>query len=149
PERRSSGEDLREWDNRHVWHPFAPMQAYRTEETPIIESAEGFELIDIHQRRYLDGISSLWCNIHGHRVPQIDAASRGQLDKVSHSTLLGLSTTPSIELARRLVELAPPGLEHVFYSDSGSTAVEVALKMAFQYHRQKGERPEQRNLFAT
>lgn len=140
---------LRSLDNSHVWHPFAPMQAFREEGAPIIECGEGFHLIDVEGRRYLDGISSLWCNVHGHRVPEIDAAVRQQLDKVAHTTLLGLSSVPSIELAARLVELAPSGLTKVFYSDSGSTAVEAALKIAYQYHRQKPSGPENRDLFAT
>jgi len=145
-----SAQQLRDWDNQHVWHPFAPMQAYRDEAAPIIESAEGFELIDVEGRRYLDGISSLWCNVHGHRVPEIDEAVRRQLDRVSHTTLLGLSSPPSIELAARLVEVVPNGLNHVFYSDCGSTAVEAALKIAFQYHKQKGQSTKApRNLFAT
>jgi len=129
-------EQIRYWDNAHVWHPFTPMQAHVSEHVPIIESADRFHLIDVEGNRYLDGISSLWCNVHGHRVPDIDAAVREQLDRVAHTTLLGLSSPPSIELARKLVEKTPPGLNHVFYSDSGSTAVEVALKIAFQYHRQ-------------
>jgi adenosylmethionine---8-amino-7-oxononanoate aminotransferase len=128
---------LREWDNQFVWHPFTPMLAYRDEGAPIIESADGFFLIDVEGRRYLDGISSLWCNVHGHRVPEIDRAIREQLDRVSHTTLLGLSSVPSIELARALVARAPRGLTKVFYSDSGATAVEVALKIAYQYHAQK------------
>jgi adenosylmethionine---8-amino-7-oxononanoate aminotransferase len=140
---------LRGWDHDHVWHPFTQMQAYRTEDAPIIESAEGFHLTDVVGRRYLDGISSLWCNVHGHRVPEIDAAIRDQLDKVGHSTLLGLSSRVSIELARELAKLAQPGLTKVFYSDSGATAVEVALKMAWQYQRQKLMMPTERKLFAT
>jgi adenosylmethionine-8-amino-7-oxononanoate aminotransferase len=84
-------------------------------------------------------VSSLWCNVHGHRHPRIDAALREQLESVAHSTMLGLSHRPGIELAQRLVEIAPPGLERVFYSDSGSTATEIALKMAFQLWRQNGE----------
>jgi adenosylmethionine---8-amino-7-oxononanoate aminotransferase len=140
---------LRGWDHDHVWHPFTAMQAYRTEDAPIIESAEGFFLTDVMGRRFLDGISSLWCNVHGHRVPEIDAAIRAQLDRVSHSTLLGLSSVNSIELARELAKLAPPGLTKVFYSDSGATAVEVALKMAWQYHCQKPLMPGERKLFAT
>jgi adenosylmethionine-8-amino-7-oxononanoate aminotransferase len=140
---------LRGWDQDHVWHPFTPMQAYRGENAPIIESAEGFHLIDVQGRRFLDGISSLWCNVHGHRVPEIDAAIREQLDKVGHSTLLGLSNRPSIELARKLASLAPPGLSRVFYSDSGATAVEAALKIAYQYHRQKPLGPQERTLFLT
>jgi adenosylmethionine-8-amino-7-oxononanoate aminotransferase len=125
------------------------MQAYRDEDAPIIENAEGFHLVDVDGRRYLDGISSLWCNVHGHRVPEIDAAVRAQLDRVAHTTLLGLSSAPSIELARRLVEIVPAGLKHVFYSDDGATAVEAALKIACQYHRQKPGGPEERDLFAS
>ena len=89
-------------------------------------------------RRYLDGVSSLWCNVHGHRHPEIDAAIREQLDHVAHSTMLGLSHPGAADLAARLVEIAPAGLNRVFYSDSGSTAVEVALKMAFQYWQHRG-----------
>ncbi len=131
-----SREQLERWDRDHVWHPFTPMQAYAAERPLIIDRAEGCFLIDLDGRRYLDGVSSLWCNVHGHRVPAIDAAVRAQLDAVAHSTLLGVSNVPAIRLARRLVELAPPGLNHVFFSDDGATAVEVALKMAFQYWRQ-------------
>ena len=104
----------------------------------IVERAEGTDLIDTHGRRYIDGISSLWCNVHGHRHPAIDSAVRAQLDNVAHSTMLGLSHPLAILLARRLVEIAPAGLSRVFYSDSGSTAAEIALKMAFQYWRQQG-----------
>ncbi len=94
--------------------------------------------IDINGARYLDGISSLWVNLHGHRKKTIDDAIRAQLDRVAHSTLLGLANVPSIELAERLIRVAPPGLRRVFYSDSGSTAVEIALKMAFQYQQLRG-----------
>lgn len=138
--------ELRSWDNEHLWHPFTPMTAHRREETPIIVEADGFDLIDAEGSRYLDGISSLWCNVHGHRVPQIDAAVRQQLDRVAHSTLLGLSSDVATELARRLVEITPEGLNKVFYSDSGATAVEVALKLAYQFHQQKPT-PEQRDTF--
>lgn len=138
---------LRQWDNEHVWHPFAPMSAFREESAPIIQRAEGFYLYDTEGRRYLDGISSLWCNVHGHRVPEIDRAIRDQLDNVAHTTLLGLSNMPSIELARELVERSPGGLNKVFYSDSGATAVEAALKIAYQYHRQKPSPEPQRDLF--
>src|SRR5437868_9425358 len=103
----------------------------------VIERAEGCTLYDLDGRAYLDGVSSLWCNIHGHRHPRIDAAIRAQLDCVAHVTNLGSSNPTTIELAKRLVEIAPPGLEHVFFSDDGATAVEVALKMAFQYWRQR------------
>jgi len=138
---------LRSDDVRHVWHPFTPMQAYAEENAPVIVSADGFDLVDESGARYLDGVSSLWCNVHGHRVPEIDQAIADQINRVSHSTLLGLGSEPSIELARRLVEVTPDGLEHVFYSDSGSTSVEAALKIAFQYHQQRGDDGQGRNLF--
>ena len=137
---------LRDLDNAHVWHPFCQMREFIADDAPIIASAEGFELIDTNGRRFLDGVSSLWCNVHGHRVPEIDHAIRDQLDRVSHSTLLGLSNVPSIELAANLVGRAPTGLTRVFFSDDGATAVEVALKMAYQFHRQKPH-PEPRDLF--
>lgn len=145
----STPDQLRAWDNTHVWHPFTAMQAYEAENAPIISDSDGFDLIDVEGNRYLDGISSLWCNVHGHRVPEMDAAVRAQLDRVSHTTLLGLSSQPSIELARKIVERTPAGLNKVFYSDSGSTAVEAALKIAFQYHRQKPNKETQRTIFAT
>lgn len=128
---------LRQWDTEHVWHPFTPMQAYWDEQAPIIEAGDGFFLIDTVGNRYLDGVSSLWCNVHGHRVPEIDDAVRQQLDRIAHSTLLGLGNVPSIELAHELVRRTPDGLNKVFYSDSGATAVEVALKIAWQYQRQR------------
>ncbi|MEX2195406.1 MAG: adenosylmethionine--8-amino-7-oxononanoate transaminase [Thermoleophilaceae bacterium] len=133
---------LRDDDHRHLWHPFTQQQGWVEEEPLVVERAEGTDLIDAEGRRYIDGVSSLWCNVHGHRHPKIDAAVREQLDRVAHSTMLGLSHGPGIELARRLVELAPEGLSRVFYSDSGSTACEIALKMAFQYWRQQGEARE-------
>jgi adenosylmethionine---8-amino-7-oxononanoate aminotransferase len=105
----------------------------------VVERAEGTDLIDVDGRRYIDGVSSLWCNVHGHHHPRIDAAVRAQLDRVGHSTMLGLTHRPAIELAARLVELAPPRLTRVFYSDSGSAAAEIALKMAFQFWKQRGE----------
>ena len=96
----------------------------------IIERAEGTDLIDTEGRRYIDGVSSLWCNVHGHRHPAIDAAVRDQLDRVAHSTMLGLTHPAAIRLARRLVDIAPTGLTRCFYSDSGSTATEIALKLS-------------------
>jgi adenosylmethionine---8-amino-7-oxononanoate aminotransferase len=127
-------------DHRYIWHPFTQQQGWVEEEPVIIESAEGTTLTDTEGRRYIDGVSSLWCNVHGHRHPKIDAAIEEQLGRVAHSTMLGLSHKPAIELAKRLIEIAPPGLSRVFYSDSGSTATEIALKIAFQYWAQNGER---------
>jgi adenosylmethionine-8-amino-7-oxononanoate aminotransferase len=126
-------------DHRYIWHPFTQQQGWVEEEPVIIESARGTTLTDAEGREYIDGVSSLWCNVHGHQHPKIDAAVQAQLGKVSHSTMLGLSHRPAIELARRLVEIAPPGLTRVFYSDSGSTATEIALKIAFQYWAQNGQ----------
>jgi adenosylmethionine-8-amino-7-oxononanoate aminotransferase len=132
--------DLQSADRAHLWHPFTQQRGWGQEEQLIVERAEGTNLIDVDGNRYIDGVSSLWCNVHGHGHPRIDAAVREQLDRVAHSTMLGLSHPPAIDLARRLVEIAPPGLTRVFYSDSGSTAAEIALKMAFQYWHQRGQR---------
>ncbi|MEZ6062560.1 MAG: adenosylmethionine--8-amino-7-oxononanoate transaminase [Planctomycetaceae bacterium] len=142
-----SVETLRAWDDACVWHPFTPMSAYVEESAPLITDADGFELIDADGRRYLDGISSLWCNVHGHRVPAIDNALRRQLDRVAHTTLLGLSSESSIRLAKELVNRTPESLTRVFFSDSGATSVEVALKLAYQFHRQKPGGPEDRDTF--
>jgi adenosylmethionine-8-amino-7-oxononanoate aminotransferase len=137
--------DLVSADRAHLWHPFTQQRGWCAEEPVVVERAEGTHLVDSEGRRYIDGVSSLWCNVHGHRHPRIDAAVRAQLDRVAHSTMLGLSHPAAIELARRLVGVAPAGLTRVFYSDSGSTAAEIALKMAFQYWRQVGE--ERRTRF--
>jgi len=131
----------------HLWQPFTQMQDWDSEQPLAIERAEGTELIDAEGNRYLDGVSSLWCNVHGHRHPTIDAAVREQLDRVAHSTMLGLTHPAAEQLADRLIELAPPGLNRVFYSDSGATAVEVALKMAFQYWQQRGGQHVRRTSF--
>jgi len=131
--------DLAAADRAYLWHPFTQQRGWVGEHPVIVDRGEGTDLIDIDGNRYIDGVSSLWCNVHGHAHPRIDAAVRDQLSKVAHSTMLGLSHRPAIELAQRLVELAPPGLTRVFYSDSGSTATEIALKMAFQYWSQRGQ----------
>ena len=131
--------ELAEIDKRVLWHPFTQQQGWCEEEPLIIERGAGCTLYDTDDNAYLDGVSSLWCNVHGHTHPKIDRAVRAQLERVAHSTLLGLSHPGAIELAQRLVDIAPPGLSRVFYSDNGSTATEVALKMAFQYWRHRGE----------
>jgi len=130
---------LRETDAAHVWHPFTQMHGYQDEQPLVIERGEGNYLVDVEGRRYFDGVSSLWANLHGHCRPEINRAISRQLEKIAHSTLLGHANVPSIELARRLVGCAPAGLNHVFYSDSGSEAMEIALKIAFAYWRHKGE----------
>ncbi|KPK23840.1 MAG: adenosylmethionine-8-amino-7-oxononanoate aminotransferase [Desulfobacterales bacterium SG8_35_2] len=123
-----------------VWYPFTQMQEFAGHSPLKITAAQGCWLEDEQGRRYLDGVSSLWANVHGHRHPLIDRAIEEQLGRVAHTTMLGLSHPGGIELARQLVELAPEGLTRVFYSDAGATAVEVALKMAYQYWQLKGEK---------
>ncbi|GAC1436292.1 MAG: adenosylmethionine--8-amino-7-oxononanoate transaminase [Solirubrobacteraceae bacterium] len=129
---------------QHLWHPFTQHQSWSDEPPLVIERASGTTLYDTEGGAYIDGVSSLWCNVHGHAHPHIDAAVREQLGRVAHSTMLGLSHPGAIELAERLVAIAPAGLTRVFYSDSGSTAVEVALKMAFQWWAQQGTREARR-----
>jgi adenosylmethionine-8-amino-7-oxononanoate aminotransferase len=139
--------DHAQLDRDHLWHPFTQQQGWVEEEPLMIERAEGAQLIDSEDRRYIDGVSSLWCNVHGHRHPGIDAAVREQLGRVAHSTMLGLSHPGAAELAAKLVALAPPGLSRVFYSESGSTATEIALKMAFQFQQQRGGQHRRRTSF--
>ncbi|WP_338753275.1 adenosylmethionine--8-amino-7-oxononanoate transaminase [Bacillus sp. FJAT-52991] len=128
---------LYEISKNHMWLPFTQMKDY--EEAPlIIESGEGVMLKDIHGNEYLDGYSSLWLNVHGHRRQEIDEAIKAQLDKIAHSTLLGAANVPSIQLAEKLVELTPEKLTRVFYSDSGAESVEIAIKMTYQYWQNKG-----------
>ena len=132
--------DLAAADRRYLWHPFTQQQGWCQEDPPVvIDQAEGTNLFDTDGNVYIDGVSSLWCNVHGHRHPAIDAAVGAQLERVAHSTMLGLSHQPGIELAEQLIAVAPAGLSRVFYSDSGSAAVEIALKMAFQWWAQRGE----------
>jgi adenosylmethionine-8-amino-7-oxononanoate aminotransferase len=131
-------------DHAHLWHPFTQHREWFATEPLVIARAEGNWLVDVHGRRYLDGVSSLWTTVHGHRHPDLDRALLDQLGRVAHSTLLGLSHPPAILLAAALVQRAPAGLQRVFYSDDGSTAVEVALKMAFQYHHNRGDRARTR-----
>ena len=131
-------------DQNSVWHPFTQMAGWQKKEPIIVESADGIYLTDVKGRRFLDGVSSLWVNLHGHRHSALDRALREQIGKVAHSTLLGASNVPSIELARELLKIAPKGLTRVFYSDNGSTAVEIALKMSYQYWQQNGQPQRQR-----
>ncbi|MHB1847129.1 MAG: adenosylmethionine--8-amino-7-oxononanoate transaminase [Deltaproteobacteria bacterium] len=147
PPEQKRHERLVELDRRHLWHPFTQMQGWLEEEPLIVERAEGAYLYDTLGRRYLDGVSSLWVTVHGHRRPELDEAIRAQLGRVAHSTLLGLSSVPAIELAAELCERTPEGLSRVFYSDSGSSAVEIAAKIAFQHWKQRG-RPEKQKFLA-
>jgi adenosylmethionine-8-amino-7-oxononanoate aminotransferase len=144
---------LIEWDREYLWHPFTPMKPWcERKDIVVIERGEAEFLIDTEGRRYIDGVSSMWCNVHGHCVPALDRAVREQLGKIAHSSLLGLANVPSILLAKRLVEVAHRSglkLDKVFYSDNGSTAVEVACKMAFQYWRNQGAKDHERRRFIT
>jgi adenosylmethionine-8-amino-7-oxononanoate aminotransferase len=139
--------DYAQLDREHIWHPFTQQQGWSEEEPLVIERGEGSYLFDTQGRRYLDGTAALWCNVHGHRHPAIDRAVREQLDRVAHTTMLGLSHPGATELAARLVEIAPDRLSRVFYSDSGSTAAEIALKIAFQYQQQRGGEHARRTKF--
>lgn len=132
-------------NKNHVWHPFTQMKVYNSSDPLIIERGEGIMLYDVHGRAYYDGFSSVWLNVHGHNVPELNQAITEQLGKVAHSTLLGMANVPAIELAEKLVGIAPKGLNKVFYSDSGATGVEIAIKMAFQYWHNKG-RPEKKTF---
>ncbi len=135
-----SAKSLGSDDKKYIWHPFTQMQDWLKTEPLVIDEARGCYLKDTKGNWYLDGVSSLWVNVHGHRRKEIDAAINAQIKKVAHSTLLGLSNTPAIELAKRLIAIAPKGLKKVFYSDSGSTAVEIAIKIAYQYWQNIGKK---------
>jgi adenosylmethionine-8-amino-7-oxononanoate transaminase len=161
--------DLIAKDRKHIWHPFTQMRDWQTDEVLVIEKGEGCYLIDTDGRKYLDGVSSLWCNVFGHRVKEIDRAVKKQLGKIAHSTFLGLTHPSAIELAEKLIAIAPGNkktgdshqkgdtrdacpkkgdchlsLSRVFYSDSGSEAMEIALKMAYQYWQQRGQTKKQK-----
>ncbi len=138
---------LQALDQKRIWHPFTQMEAWLAEDPLVIAKGDGAYLIDTEGRRYLDGISSLWTNVHGHRHPLIDQAVREQLDQIAHTTLLGLAGSASVEFADQLCSILPDGLERIFYSDNGSTAAEIALKMAFTFQRRRGG--EGRSKFIT
>lgn len=141
--------NLQEKDKKYIWHPFTQMKDWIQEEQLIIERGEGNYLIDTQGNKYFDGVSSLWVNVHGHCNERLNEALIKQLKKISHSTLLGLSNTKAIELAEKLIEIVPEGLTKVFYSDNGSTAVEIAIKMAFQYFQHKGYREKTKFAYIT
>ena len=139
--------ELLEQNRRFLWNPFTQMKDYLADEPVVIERGEGVKLVDANGVEYYDGNSSLWVNVHGHNRPELNEALAAQLERVAHSTLLGMANVPALELAERLVELTPPRLGKVFYSDSGATAVEIGLKLAFAYWRRVG-RPE-KNVFVA
>ncbi len=133
--REPSRSEIVALDHAHLWHPFTQMQEWIAADPLVIEAAEGNYLIDTDGRRYLDGVSSLWCNVHGHRHPAIDAAVRAQLDRVAHTTLLGLASPPAALVAARPAAIAPAGLTRTFHSDARAPAVEIALQLAPPYPR--------------
>ena len=126
-------------DKTYLWHPFTQMKDWFKEDPVIIKKGEGVKLIDVQGKSYYDGVSSIWLNVHGHQIPAIDLAIQEQLKNVAHSTLLGASNIPAIQLAEKLVRITPESLQRVFYSDNGSSAVEIAIKIAYQYWQHKGE----------
>lgn len=136
-------QDLIEKSKKYLWLPFTQMKDY--DENPfIIESGNGIKVKDIEGKEYYDGFSALWLNVHGHRKQELDAAIKKQLDKIAHSTSLGMTNVPATELAEKLIEITPEKLTRVFYSDSGAEAMEIALKMAFQYWMNIGRREKQK-----
>ncbi len=139
-------EELERWDKEFFWHPFTQMKVYREEENLIFERGEGIYLYDIKGRKFIDAISSLWCNTLGHNHPRLNRALKEQLSKVAHTTTLGSSNVPAILLAKELVEVSPKCLTKVFYSEDGAESVEVALKLAYHYFKNLGER---RRLFVS
>jgi adenosylmethionine---8-amino-7-oxononanoate aminotransferase len=137
---KNESKHLLNLDKKHLWHPFTQMRDWQAHDQLVIERGAGIYLYDTGGNKYIDGVSSLWVTVHGHQKKELNRAIKKQLDKVAHSTLLGLGNVPSIELAAELVKIAPKRLNRVFYSDDGSTAVEIALKMAFQFWQQQGAR---------
>ncbi len=131
-------------DKTYLWHPFTQMKEWAEESPVIITEGRGSFLKDISGKWYIDGVSSIWVTVHGHRQREIDDAIKEQVDRISHSTLLGLTHPPAAILAEMLVQAAPKGLSRVFYSESGSTAVEIGIKMAFQYWQHKGDKQKKK-----
>lgn len=140
---------LEDDDRKYIWPPFTQMREHVRQAPLIIEEGSGCVLKDIYGNKYIDGISSLWTNVHGHRKEKIDAAIKNQLDSIAHSTMLGQSNIPAIRLAKKLVDITPEGLTRVFYSDSGSTAVEIAVKIAFQYQQQSADGDPGKTMFIS
>ncbi len=140
-------DNLVKWDKEYFWHPFTQMKVYREEENVIVERGEGNYIYDIYGNKYLDGVSSLWCNVHGHNHPKLNQAICQQVSKIAHFTTLGSSNIPAILLAKKLVEITPKSLNKVFYSEDGSEAMEIAIKIAYHYWHNKGYK--EKNKFIT
>lgn len=131
-------EELIKWDKEYFWHPFTQMKVYREEDNLIVEKGDGNYVVDIFGNRYLDGVASLWCNVHGHSHPKLNQAICEQVGKISHFTTLGASNVPAILLAKKLVDITPSSLKKVFYSEDGSEAMEIAIKIAYHYWHNRG-----------
>lgn len=144
-----SKKQLMDWDKEYIWHPFTQMKDYMDMNPLVIQKGEGCYLVDTSGNRYIDGVSSLWVLVHGHGKKELVDAIQKQSKTLCHSTLLGLANVPSVILAKKLIEIVPKGLSKVFYSDNGSTSVEIALKMAYQYWQQKGEKKRKRFIAFT
>ncbi len=144
-----SKKQLMDWDKEYIWHPFTQMKDYMDMNPLVIQKGEGCYLVDTSGKRYIDGVSSLWVLVHGHGKKELVDAIQKQSKTLCHSTLLGLANVPSVILAKKLIEIVPKGLSKVFYSDNGSTSVEIALKMAYQYWQQKGEKRRKRFIALT
>ena len=138
---------LEEWDKEYFWHPFTQMKVYREKKNVIVERGQGVYIYDIYGNKYLDGVASLWCNVHGHNHPKLNKAIEEQLKKIAHFTTLGASNVPAIVFAKNLVEITPPKLTKVFYSEDGAEAMEIAIKIAYHYWHNKGRK--ERNKFIT
>ncbi len=138
--RKYSTKTLQDYDRRYVWHPFTQMREWEDVPPIVITSGEGSWLVDSDGNRWLDGVASIWTNVHGHCHPEINNAIKLQIDRIEHSTQLGLANDQAVLLAKQLIDISPPGLSKVFYSDNGSTAMEVAIKMAFQFWQHLGEK---------
>lgn len=147
--RRFNKRELSEVNHKYLWHPFTQMRDWLAEEPLFIVGGNGCVLTDIDGKEYIDGTSSLWVNLHGHNVEEINEAIREQLERIAHSTSLGLANVPATVLAEKLVSISPRGLSRVFYSDDGSTAAEIALKMAFQYWRHVEGKETARRKFVS
>lgn len=139
-----SSDDLKTWDKQYIWHPFTQMSDWMEGDPLIIERGEGFHLIDTEGRRYIDGVSSLWVIVHGHGRKELTDAIERQAKELCHSTLLGLANVPAVVLAKKLTGILPGNLTKVFYSDNGSTSVEIAVKMSYQYWQQMGQKKKKK-----
>lgn len=142
--------DYKQLDKKYVWHPFTQMKDWIDDDIIAVDKGEGVWLYDTGGNRYIDAVGSLWVNVHGHANPELNDAIIEQLRKISHTTFLGLTHPLAVQLAQQLISISHPNLKKVFYSDNGSTAMEIALKMAYQYWQQAdGGKHKSRTKFIT